>query len=93
MFLSYTSRFPEQDFVVGWYIEPSQPQRITSGLKTNFNLSPSYSAYKSSNHIFSNLQKNYVFTQDLPAYDDVPFSLIWLQKEQKISTDMVESNT
>ena len=28
---------------VSWCFEPSQPQRITSGLKTNFNLSPSYS--------------------------------------------------
>ena len=28
--------------LVSWYFEPSQPQRITSGLKTNFNLSPSY---------------------------------------------------
>ena len=27
--------------------EPSQPQRITSGLNTNFNLSPNYSFYKS----------------------------------------------
>ena len=28
---------------MSWCIEPSQPQRITSGLKTNFSLSPSYS--------------------------------------------------
>ena len=26
--------------LVNWYFEPSQPQRITSGLKTMFNLSP-----------------------------------------------------
>ena len=30
--------------------EPSQPQRITSGLNTNFTLSPSYSFHKSSYH-------------------------------------------
>ena len=30
--------------------EPSQPQRITSGLNTNFTLTPSYSFYKSSYH-------------------------------------------
>ena len=37
--------------LVGWCFEPSQPQRIiTSGLKTNFNLSPSYSFHKSSYH-------------------------------------------
>ena len=29
--------------LVSWYLQPSQPQ---SGLKTNFNLSPSYSAHK-----------------------------------------------
>ena len=30
--------------------EPSQPQRIKSGLNTNFNLSPSYSFHKSLYH-------------------------------------------
>ena len=30
------------------YFEPSQPQRITSGLNTNLTLSPSYSFHKSS---------------------------------------------
>ena len=33
---------------VSWWFEPSQPQRITSGLNTNFTLSPSYSFHKSS---------------------------------------------
>ena len=33
---------------VSWYFEPSQPQRITSGLNTNFTLSPSYSFHRSS---------------------------------------------
>ena len=37
--------------------EPSQPQRIMSGLKTNFNLSPCYCACKSSNHKFSKTYK------------------------------------
>ena len=36
--------------LVSWCFEPSQPQRITSGLKTNFTLSPSYSFHKSSYH-------------------------------------------
>ena len=42
---------------VSWYFEPSEPQRITSGLKTNFNLSASYSAHNSSNHKFSKIYK------------------------------------
>ena len=33
-----------------WCFEPSQPQRVISGLKTNFSLSPSCSAHKSQNH-------------------------------------------
>ena len=36
--------------LVSWCFEPSQPQRITSGLNTNFTLSPSYSFHKSSYH-------------------------------------------
>ena len=39
--------------LVSWYFEPSQPQTIVLGLKTVFNLSPSFSAHKSSNHKFS----------------------------------------
>ena len=43
---------------VRWYFEPSQPQRIIiSGLKTYFNLSPSYSANKSSNQKISKICK------------------------------------
>ena len=38
--------------LVSWYFEPSQPQRIMSGLKTNFHLFPSYSVYKSLNNKF-----------------------------------------
>ena len=36
--------------LVGWCFKSSQPQRITSGLNTNFTLSPSHSFYKSSYH-------------------------------------------
>ena len=36
--------------LVSWCFEPSQPQRITSGLNTNFTLSPSYSFHRSSYH-------------------------------------------
>ena len=36
--------------LVSWCFEPSQPQRTTSGLNTNFTLSPSYSFHKSSYH-------------------------------------------
>ena len=35
---------------VSWCFEPSQPQRIILGQKTNLNLSPSYSAHKSLYH-------------------------------------------
>ena len=35
----------DDDELVSRYFEPSQPQRIASGQKTNFNLSPSHSAY------------------------------------------------
>ena len=43
--------------LVRWYFEPSQPQRISSGLKTNFNPSPSHSAHKTSNHKFLRIHK------------------------------------
>ena len=36
--------------LVSWCFKPSQPQRITSGLNTNYTLSPSQSFHKSSNH-------------------------------------------
>ena len=39
-------RSPGILLVITWCFEPSQPQRITSGLKTNFSLSPSYSLNK-----------------------------------------------
>ena len=34
--------------LVSWCFEPSKPQRITSGLRTNFTLPPSHSFHKSS---------------------------------------------
>ena len=43
---------------VSWYFEPSQTQQITSGLKTNCNLSPIYYEHKSSNHKFSKIAKS-----------------------------------
>ena len=36
--------------LVSWCFEPSQPQRITSGLNTNFTLYPSHSFHQSSYH-------------------------------------------
>ena len=36
--------------LVSWCFKPSQPQRITSGLNTNFTLSPSQSFHESSYH-------------------------------------------
>ena len=37
-------------YLLSWCFKPSQPQRITSGLNTNFTLSPSQSFHKSSYH-------------------------------------------
>ena len=42
------SRSIQPSKLVSWCFEPSQPQRITSGLNTNFTLTPSYSFHKSS---------------------------------------------
>ena len=46
--------------LVSWHFELNQPQRITQ-LKTMFNLSPVYSACKSSNH---KLSQNYKISPD-----------------------------
>ena len=43
--------------LISWYFEPSQPEKIISGLKTNFNLFPNYSAHKSPNHKFCKIYK------------------------------------
>ena len=42
--------FCEQSQLVKWCFEPSQPQRITSRLNTNFTFSPSHSFHKLSYH-------------------------------------------
>ena len=47
--------------LVSWYFEPSQPQKIKSGLKTLFSQFPIYSAHKSSNH---KLPKNHKISPD-----------------------------
>ena len=49
--------------LINWYFEPSQPQRITSRLKTMFNLAPIYSARKSSNHKIIQKPQNESCTQ------------------------------
>ena len=50
-------------WLVSWYFDSSQTQRITSGLKTMFNLSPTYSARKSSNDKFYSKTTKSVLTQ------------------------------
>ena len=52
-----TTTKTNSDKLVSWYFQPSQPQRIISGLKTNLNLSLTYSAQKSPNHKFSQIYK------------------------------------
>ena len=42
---AYALSYHIVSWLVSWCFEPSQPQRITSGLKTNFSLSPSLSHY------------------------------------------------
>ena len=46
--------------LVSWCFEPNQPQRITSGLNTNFTLSPRYSFQNSSYHKSCFLQPIYI---------------------------------
>ena len=43
--------------LVSWYFEPSQPQRIISGLKTNFDLSSRYSAHVVNPQNLQNVKK------------------------------------
>ena len=57
--------------LVSWHFEPSQPQRITSVLKTMCNLSPIYSACKSSNHKLSPNHKTSPDTNLLKAYTNI----------------------
>ena len=67
----------------------SQPQWIISGLKTNFKLSPSYSAHNSSNHKFSQIYKispntNYI-KQNIHTQNQTisPFRLTLFKKKKK----------
>ena len=48
--LKYSYCGPTLAIEVSWCFQPSQPQRITSWLTTNFTLSPSYLFHKSSYH-------------------------------------------
>ena len=47
MFLAHMWPWNKVSQLVSWCFEPSQPQRITSGLNTNFTLSLNYSFQKS----------------------------------------------
>ena len=65
--------------LVSWYFEPSQPQRITSWLKTMFSLSPIYSARKSSNHKLSinhKISPNTNLRADSSEYRVIPCKLM-----------------
>ena len=50
--------------LVSWCFKPSQPQRITSGLDTNFTLSPSQSFHKSSYHKVMWVFLTYLYSAD-----------------------------
>ena len=76
--------------LVKWDFEPSQPQRITSQPKTMFNLSPIYSACKSSNHKLSKnhkispdtgLQKTYTHIKQKFFRRISPFSIVTVKKK------------
>ena len=81
--------------LVSWCFEPSQPPRIISGLKTNFNLSPIYSAQKSPNHKFSKIYKispdtnlyktkhTYAYIKHTVLEELVPSVLPLLKKKKK----------
>ena len=79
-------------WLVSWYFEPSQPQRVTSWLKTMFNLSPIYSALKSPNHKLlknhkigpdTNLQKTYSSIKHKVFEELVPSVSPLLKKKKK----------
>ena len=77
--------------LVNWYFEPSHLQRITSGLKTMFNLSPIFFFYlecKSSNHKLSinnkispdtNVQKTYANIKQI-FFEEIVSSVLPLFK-------------
>ena len=47
---TFNAHVIERFSLVSWCFEPSQLQRITSGLNSNFSLSPSHSFHKSIHH-------------------------------------------
>ena len=82
-------------FKVSWYFEPSQPQRVTSWLKTMLNPSPIYSACKSSNHKLSikhkishdtNLHKTNIHKHWTQTFRRIsPFGITPVEKTHKVS--------
>ena len=71
--------------LVSWCFEPSQPQRIISGLNTNFNLSPSYSFHKSLHH------KSFILKQHLRFYPQ--FRNVTPQKKKNKKKNKTKTTT
>ena len=84
--LAVSRLFAKYRDLVSWCFEPSQPQRITSGLNTNFILPPSYSFHKPW------YQKSWVFSLFIfrghstrePAFSRVTYFILRLHREEKI---------
>ena len=57
----------KNNLLVSWCFVPSQPQRITSGLNTNFTLSPIYSFHKSSEPFRKTFRKRYIVERTIKA--------------------------
>ena len=68
--------------LVSWCFEPSQPQRITSGLNTNFTLSPSYSFHKS---CFLSLFTFHEHSTWEPASSRVTYFILWAYTGTSVS--------
>ena len=66
--------------LVSWCFAPSQPQRTTSGLNTNFTLSPSQSFHKSSYHKVTFFFSLFIFrghsTRE-PTSSRVTYFILW----------------
>ena len=78
-------------WLVGWYFEPSQPQRITSQLKIMFNLSPIYAARRSSNHKLSkNTRHKTIHNIKQKNRRISPFGITRVKKAHKARTWMNE---
>ena len=75
-------------YLVGWCFQPSQPQRITLGLNTNFILSPSYSFHKSLHHTTHMFLSLFIFrahsTRE-PASSKVTYFILWAYTGTSIS--------